>query len=77
MKKIIIALLALPLIALQGVDAKVYTVKSPSGVLEVAVDVAEKTTYTLSVNGEQVLAPSRIAMELECGAVLGDNMRVR
>ncbi len=77
MKKILITLLALPLIALQGVDAKVYTVKSPSGVLEVAVDVAEKTTYTLSVNGEQVLAPSRIAMELECGAVLGDNMRVR
>ena len=77
MKKILITLLALPLIALQSVDAKVYTVKSPSGVLEVAVDVAEKTTYTLSVNGEQVLAPSRIAMELECGAVLGDNMRVR
>ena len=77
MKKILITLLALPLIALQSVDAKVYTVKSPSGALEVAVDVAEKTTYTLSVNGEQVLAPSRIAMELECGAVLGDNMRVR
>ena len=77
MKKILIALLALPLIALQDADAKVYTVKSPSGALEVAVDVAEKTTYTLSVNGEQVLAPSRIAMELECGAVLGDNMRVR
>ena len=77
MKKILITLLALPLIALQGVDAKVYSVKSPSGALEVMVDVAEKTTYTLSVNGEQVLAPSRIAMELECGAVLGDNMRVR
>ena len=77
MKKILITLLALPLIALQGVDAKVYSVKSPSGVLEVMVDVAEKTTYTLSVNGEQVLATSRIAMELECGAVLGDNMRVR
>lgn len=77
MKKLFIVLLFLPLIAMQGVVAKSYTLKSPAGVLEVTIDVAEKTTYTLAVNGEQVLAPSRIAMELENGPILGDNMRVR
>ena len=77
MKKLFIVLLFLPLVAMQGVVAKSYTLKSPAGTLELTVDVAETTTYTLAVNGEQVLAPSRIAMELENGPVLGDNMRVR
>lgn len=77
MKKILIALVLLPMLAMQAASAKSYTLTSPNGVLEVKVDVAAQTSYTLAVSGKQILAPSRIAMELECGSVMGDAMRVR
>lgn len=77
MKKIFLMMLVLPLLAVQVVAAKSYSLKSPNGVLEVKVEVAEQTHYTLSVEGDEIITPSRIAMVLECGYVLGDAMRVR
>ncbi|MBQ5726860.1 MAG: glycoside hydrolase family 97 protein [Alistipes sp.] len=77
MKKIFVLMLVLPMLALQSVAAKSYSLKSPNGVLEVKVEAAAQTYYTLTVDGVEVIAPSRIAMEMESGVVLGDNVRVR
>lgn len=77
MKKIFVLMLVLPMLALQSVAAKSYSLKSPNGVLEVKVEAAAQTYYTLAVDGVEVIAPSRIAMEMESGVVLGDNVRVR
>lgn len=53
-----------------------YTVTSPSGVLRVTIAAGDTTTYALSVGGVEVLAPSRIALQLEGGTTLGDRARV-
>ena len=71
MKKFLIALVLLPMLAMQAASAKSYTLTSPNGKLEVKVDVAAQTSYTLAVSGKQILAPSRIAMELDIGRALG------
>ena len=70
-------MLLFSLLAVQAVTAKSYSLKSPNGVLEVKVEVAAQTHYSLIVGGEEVITPSRIAMEEESGVVLGDNMPVR
>lgn len=57
--------------------ARSYRLASPDGRLTVAVTTGDSTCYSLSVAGECVLAPSRIAMRLADGRALGDRTRVR
>lgn len=77
MKRFSILMLLFSLLAVQAVTAKSYSLKSPNGVLEMKVEIAAQTHYSLMVGGEEVITPSRIAMEEESGVVLGDAMRVR
>ncbi|MDE6777949.1 MAG: glycoside hydrolase family 97 protein [Alistipes sp.] len=53
-----------------------FNLSSPDGRLALCVTTGETTLYSLSVDGECVLAPSRIAMRLADGRVLGDRTRV-
>ena len=62
--------------ATTAASGKNYTVTSPSGVLSVTVAAGDTTTYALSVDGVEVLTPSRIAMRLKGGETLGDRSRV-
>lgn len=57
--------------------ARDFKLASPDGRLTVTVSTGDSTVYSLSVGGERVLAPSRIAMRLADGRVLGDRTRVR
>jgi len=56
--------------------AKDYKLGSPSGNLEVNLSAGETTTWTLSVNGNEISAGNRIALTLADGRVLGDGMKV-
>lgn len=57
--------------------AKEYTLQSPSKRLSVVVDVAEQIHYRVLVDEAEVVAPSRIALRLADGTILGDNAKVR
>ena len=77
MKKIFVLILVLPMLALQSVAAKSYSLNSPNGVLEVTMEAAAQTYYTLAVDGVEGIDPSSIGVAMASVLVLGDNVRVR
>jgi len=56
-----------------GLQAKEYSVTSPSGKISVKVSVAEKITYSVALNGTELILPSPISMSLENGESFGKN----
>jgi alpha-glucosidase len=57
-------------------NAKEYTVKSPSGNLKVNVSVGSVIEYAVTFNGQEIITPSPISLILE-NEVLGRNAKVR
>lgn len=51
--------------------AKTYTVSSPDKSVKIDVTVGDKITYTVSKNGNVMIAPSEISMTLGNGTVFG------
>ena len=72
MKKIAVFLFLIPLI----LNAKEYTLKSPSGRLNVKVTVEENIHYSVFLSDKEIISPSPISMTLE-NKVLGQDARVR
>jgi alpha-glucosidase len=72
MKKIVVLLFLIPFF----LNAKEYTVESPSGRLEVKVSVEEIVKYSVFLNEKEVISPSPISMTLD-DKVLGKDARVR
>jgi len=72
MKKIAVFLFLIPLI----LNAKEYTLKSPSGRLNVKVTVEENIHYSVFLSDKEIISPSPISMTLE-DKVLGQDARVR
>lgn len=56
---------------------KNYVLKSPDGKLQVKVEVADKVTYSLQHQSDEVIAPSPISMTLSDGRTLGVDSRVK
>uniref|UniRef100_UPI0032173090 glycoside hydrolase family 97 protein n=1 Tax=uncultured Draconibacterium sp. TaxID=1573823 RepID=UPI0032173090 len=57
--------------------AKENRLKSPDGKLEVTIDVQDKVSYSIQLNGDVILAPSAIAMSLSEGVELGKSAQIR
>jgi alpha-glucosidase len=72
MKKITLFLFLIPFL----LNAKEYTVESPSGRLEVKVSVEEIVKYSVFLNEKEVISLSPISMTLE-DKVLGKDAKVR
>lgn len=53
-----------------------YSVKSPSGNIEVLVYTGKKTEYSVLYNGKMVIAPSPVSITFANGVVIGDHMKV-
>jgi len=70
-------LIVLSLIFTFSLQAKDYTVFSPSGNIEVRVSVTEKISYSVLLNGTEIITPSSISMTLNVGTVLGKDSKVR
>lgn len=49
----------------------IFTLSSPDGKLNVSIDASNGVKYSVSYEGEQLVAPSQVSMTLEGGAVLG------
>ena len=60
-----------------GLSAKEYTVESPSGKIQVKVTVEEQISYSVLLNGTEIIAPSHISMELNDGTVWGKDANVK
>lgn len=65
------------LLAAACLYGKDYTVSSPDGNLNLTISTGKTTTWDLDVRGQRVTAGSRMAMKLQDGRVLGDNVKVR
>lgn len=56
---------------------KTYSVASPDGHLSVTVSVGERITYSVSRDGQILIAPSAVSMSLSEGIVFGQGDKVR
>jgi alpha-glucosidase len=59
------------------VNAGVYTVTSPDGTLQLKVDVSTEVSYEVACNGNQLIAPSIISLNLNNGITLAKNGTVK
>lgn len=75
MKKYTLFFLAIFLIF--NLNAKDYTVSSPSGNLTVKISVNEAVSYSVSLNGAEIISPSTISITLNNGLVLGEKASVK
>ena len=71
MKKVITIIIAASLSVALAASARQYTLTSPDGKTVVAVNTGDRLTYSVSVDGEEVLAPSAISLTLSDGSVYG------
>jgi len=75
MKKKPLILIALILVV--SLQAKDYTLFSPSGEIEVRVSITEKISYSMLLDGTEIISPSFISMTLDDGTVLGENSKIK
>lgn len=76
MQKLIILILFFSTLIIDKTIASHYTLYSPDKRIKVEVRTAEKVTYQVYVNSEEVIAPSPVSLSLKNGRVLGANARV-
>lgn len=76
MKKLLSLLCAMCVLFSASAADKVYTVTSPDGHLSATVTAGSSLSYTVALDGKQLLAPSAIALHLTDGSVLGQGCKV-
>lgn len=74
MRKLILFLICL--VNILVVNAKDIVIHSPDGTLTVRITAGAHLEWSAELDGQQVIAPSDIALQLNDGEVLGDNMRI-
>ncbi len=60
-----------------SLNAKEYTVKSPSGKIQIKVSVNETINYSVSLNGNEIISPSTISLKISDGIIWGKNAKVK
>ncbi len=78
MKRNLLSIFILSLLATTAMAAdKLLTVSSPDGKVTAKVNVGKELTYTIDFNGKEVLASSKVAMEISDGTVWGENCKLK
>ncbi len=75
MKNYSILLLLLTLVF--SLSANDYSVESPSGRISVKVSVEKIITYSVLLNGTEIISPSTISLKIDDGSVWGENAKVK
>ncbi|HEY5591940.1 MAG TPA: glycoside hydrolase family 97 catalytic domain-containing protein, partial [Paludibacter sp.] len=70
------AVLLMSSLMLSAQKSKVFEIKSPDNKIALKLDVGEKTLWSVQCDGQQIIAPSGISLQLEGGEVLGDNAKI-
>ncbi len=60
-----------------SLQAKEYTLKSPDGSIVTKISVGQDISWQVEADGQQLLSPSAIAINLQCGQVIGANTKVK
>jgi alpha-glucosidase len=55
---------------------KSFEIKSPDSKITLKLEVGTKITWSVQHEGQQIIAPSSISLQLENGEVLGDNAKI-
>lgn len=76
MKKILVCVCC-ALASVISLNAKDYSVTSPSGTITAVVSVDKTTSLSVKIGGKKVMENCRIAMTLSDGLVLGENSTIR
>jgi alpha-glucosidase len=79
MNKKLIGLTALFLLSssmLLGQKNKIYEIKSPGGNINLHIEAGDKLLWSVQSDGQQIIAPSSISLQLIGGEVLGENVKV-
>jgi len=53
-----------------------FEVKSPNGVINVHIEAGAKLQWSVQHDGQQIILPSAISLQLEDGSVLGNNAKI-
>ena len=76
MKKLLLIACTL-FICAEAFAAKSYKLASPNGELEAVITAGPQLSYTISCNGEMVLAPSQIGLKIHSGVAIGESVKVK
>jgi alpha-glucosidase len=55
---------------------KVFDLKSPDGNITFHIVAGSKLQWSIQFNGQQIIEPSAISLQLESGEILGDNAKI-
>ena len=61
-RNILFALTAMLIATVSSAASRKFDVVSPDGTLKASITVADEITYSISKNGDAILAPSEISM---------------
>jgi alpha-glucosidase len=73
---IIFFLILIPISLLEGKGNESFTLTSPNDLIELKISVSEYITYSVQYNNEQLIAPSRILMNVDDGMMLGSKPEI-
>jgi len=73
----LIAVLLLSSIILNAQKNKTFEIKSLNGSIDLKVEVGAKLQWSVQYNGQQIIAPSSISLQLQGGEILGDNAKIK
>jgi alpha-glucosidase len=72
----LIAMLLLSFTILNAQKNKSFEIKSPDSKITLDVEAGAKLQWSVQYNGQQIISPSSISLQLESGENLGDNVKV-
>jgi alpha-glucosidase len=72
----LIAMLLLSFTILNAQKNKSFEIKSLDSKITIDVEAGAKLQWSVKYNGQQIISPSSISLQLESGESLGDNVKV-
>lgn len=79
MKSILLGLFIVLLMStasLWAQKSKAFEIKSPDNKISLKLEVGDKMQWSVQHNGQQIIAPSAISMQLQDGETLGDHAKI-
>ncbi|MBO7331615.1 MAG: glycoside hydrolase family 97 N-terminal domain-containing protein, partial [Alistipes sp.] len=77
MKKIAVLMLALCSMLVAEAKPTVKSITSPDGKLKLTVTIEKDVRWSVELDGETIIAPSKVAMQIGENEVWGENPRLR
>jgi len=72
----LIILLSMSSTILNAQKSKIFEIKSPDNNIVLKFEVEAKMSWSVQKDGQQIIIPSPISMQLEGGEILGDNAKI-